>query len=133
MNKFQHNLEESQRAEHAIVEMLKRAGRQAWLNAGDNKDCDVYLKGASGNIPIEVKADWLSLATGNVCIEPQTLEHTKAEFFIYLLPRPYILETSKLRALYSQYQKVEGGDQGKPLALVPREQFYLHTKELIKE
>ena len=133
MSKFNANLDEAKKAELAVVQMFKRAGREAWLNGGDNRACDVYLKGASGNIPIEVKADWLSLATGNVCIEPQTLEHTKAEFFIYLLPRPYILETPKLRALYSQYKKVEGGDQGKPLALVPKEQFYLHTKELIRE
>lgn len=105
MTKFHANLDEAKRAELAVVQMFKRAGREAWLNSGDNKACDVYLKGSAGKIPLEVKTDWESMATGNVAIEPQTLNHTSAEYFIYLLPKVFILPTGELKRLYNEYPK----------------------------
>lgn len=133
MSKFHANLDEAKRAELAVVQMFKRAGREAWLNNGNNKACDVYLKGQMGNIPLEVKTDWESIATGNVAIEPQTLNHTSSEYFIYLLPKPYIITTNELRQLYNLYPKTKGGDQSMPLALVPKTDFYKSAKELTND
>jgi len=131
--KFQTNLEEAQRAEHAAIMMFKRAGKQAWINSLNREWCDIWVKGEHGHIPIEVKTDFESVATGNVAIEPQTLGHTRAQYFLYFLPKGFLVPTATLKTLYTQYRDTgkDGGDQNRRLALIPKETFYLNSNEII--
>jgi|SRR5579875_509490 len=45
---------------------------------------DILIAG----IPCDVKADWLSWTTHNICVERESLNHTQSDYFIYALPRP---------------------------------------------
>lgn len=108
-----------------MVEYLKKKGYNAWLNPEKNGDCDIYYQTPQRQFSLEVKTDFASLYTGNVCIEPQTLEHTKADFFAFLLPHLVIKSTADVRNLYNEYYPTgkDGGDQHKRLALVPKDIF----------
>lgn len=125
MDKFKANLLEAERAELAMVEYLKKKGYNAWLNPEKNGDCDIYYQTPQRQFSLEVKTDFASLYTGNVCIEPQTLEHTKADWFVYLIPQVKFYTTAEIRNLHYEYYESgkDGGDQHKRLALVPKDIF----------
>lgn len=124
-DKFQANLNEVSRAELAIVELLKKQGYSAWLNPKKNGDCDVYFIENGKQYGVEVKTDFASLHTGNVCIEPQTLEHTKAHYFAFIVPEVKFMATVDVRNLYTDHFQSgkNGGDQNKRLALIPKDDF----------
>ena len=122
MNKFEANLIEASRAELAITELLKRQGYNAWLNPKKNGDCDVYFI-SDRQYGVEVKTDFASMYTGNVAIEPQTLEHTKADYFAFVIPEVQFIATADVRNFYTDYMQTgkNGGDQNKRLALIPKD------------
>ena len=125
MDKFHLNLEEASRAEVAMVRYLEKQGYKAWLNGEKNGDCDIYCEKNGRTHKLEVKTDFASIHTGNVCIEPQTLERTKADWFVYLIPQVKFLTTAEIRNLHYEYYESgkDGGDQHKRLALVPKDIF----------
>lgn len=125
MSKFQANLVEASRAEVAIVSYLEKQGYKAWLNPEKNGDCDVYVNIQGKTYLVEVKTDFASIHTGNIAVEPQTLEHTKSHYFAYLIPQVKFIPTADVRNLYFEYYQSgkNGGDQGKRQALIPKSRF----------
>lgn len=125
MDKFHANLEEASRAEVSMVKYLEKQGYKAWLNPEKNGDCDIYFIKDGRQLSLEVKTDYHSIVSDLVAIEPQTLEHTKADWFVYLIPQVKFYTTAEIRNLHYEYYESgkNGGDQNKRLALVPKDKF----------
>ena len=51
------------------------------------KGCDLKVKKDGWSLWLEVKLDWMSQTTGNVCIELEALAHSRASVLIYGLPQ----------------------------------------------
>jgi hypothetical protein len=100
-------------AEHLVVELFRLNHIPAFLNPAPESDYDsrAAYDVALGTPEqpwelLDVKADWMSWSTHNLCVEANSLRHTKATKFIYLLPRPsslylHVFPVSDLIALYN--------------------------------
>lgn len=133
MDKFTANLNEASRAELAMVKLLEKRGNEAWLNPHKNGDCDIYVVSNGRQYKVEVKTDFASLHSDNICLEPQTLEHTKADWFAFIIPEVKFMPTMDVRNLYFQYYQSgkRGGDQNQKLALIPKDIFSIDFENLL--
>lgn len=121
--KFEANRIEASRAELAVVELLKRRGNDAWLNSLNYDWCDIWTRTANGCVPVEVKTGYESMYTGNIAIEQKTLDHTRSQYFVYVLPQAYVLSRPKLKILASMSRPITGGDSQYQLYLPTKAQF----------
>lgn len=84
---------------------------------------------------IEVKFDILASKTGNVALELEALDHSKADILAIVTENPrtvYFTELPKVRQFAHQWHKfVRGGEFGQPLALIPRSIFIDRLKPQI--
>jgi hypothetical protein len=126
MTKFHANLIEAERVEHAGIKLMQSRGHQAWKNTLDQNWGDYWVRVDEGKpILVEHKTDYESLYTRNVCVEPDTLNYTRSQYFLYVLPEAYIIPTPQLKMLYREWKDFgkQGGDQGRQLALIPKDTF----------
>lgn len=86
----------------------------------------------TNNRTIEVKTDFLAPKTGNVCLELEALEHSKADVLAIVTDNfktIYFKELPEVREFARQWQpKKKGGEFGGELALVPRSIFINRLK-----
>lgn len=127
-------------AEYLLLELLHSRSIPAELNPAEEDDYegraayDILVAGE----PWEVKIDWLSWSTGNICVEAPTLEHTKAHRLVLFLPNPsgfyiHTLTIQEAIDLYNaktptnagyspwKYTHKLVGDQGIPAVLLPKD------------
>lgn len=157
MSKFHSDRDRNRAAEYLIVAFLLNLGIPAFVNpaadpdeAPDHETHDALLREREAyDIGVgypqdpwelwEVKTDWYSFRSKNVCIEAPTLEHTRASRIVYLFPRPssvyfHTLTVQEAVDLYNAqirmpngmtrytYPHKNVGDGGRiPAVLVPQE------------
>lgn len=115
-------------AEQILVDLLSIHGIPAHLNPtpdpDDAPDAETrqrwYEGRAAFDIEVageywEVKSDWASFRWNNICIEAESLRHTKATTFAYLIPNAsgiyfHCFLTSELVTLYNAQIDVPRGD-----------------------
>jgi hypothetical protein len=77
-------------AELILLELCRLRHISASLNPAPEEDLagrrayDLLI----ADVPVDVKADWMSWQTGRICVEAASLRHTSASHFIYALPTP---------------------------------------------
>jgi hypothetical protein len=102
-------------AEYIVYELCRSRGLKAELNPAPEEDLearrgwDILIEG----VHYEIKSDWYSWKSHNICVEKASLDHTCSTFFIYALPRPsqiyfHVFPVAKLRELYEA--KVTGAN-----------------------
>jgi hypothetical protein len=84
---------------------------------------------------IEVKTDLKASLTGNICLELEALDHSKADLLAIITENPrtvYFKELPVVRDFAHQWHKtVRGGEFAGQLALVPRSIFIDRLKPQI--
>jgi hypothetical protein len=131
--RFLNDRERGREGQHFVAEMLR-----FWnLEVEEVKDGmfpDYDLKLANGKT-IEVKADFMANKTGNLALELEALDHSKADLLaIYVKPpvTVYFKELDEVRKFaHSWHKKVRGGEFGNEIALVPRSIFLDRMKPQI--
>lgn len=116
-----------------FVRDLIRSWGQIVEEAPDKWFPDWDLK--TNNRTIEVKTDLMASKTGNLCIELEALDHSKADLLAIVTENPrtvYFKELPAVREFAHQWHKfVRGGEFGQPLALIPRSIFIDRLKPQI--
>lgn len=94
-------------------------------------DWDLSVNGKT----LEIKTDLKAHLTGNICIEPEALEHSKADILAYVTDNcktVYLKELPAVRDFARQWQpKIRGGEFSQDLCLVPRSIFIDRLKPQI--
>jgi len=85
------------------------ATRQQWYE--DRAAYDLWVNGEYW----DCKADWMSWQTGNICVEADSLVHTRSVKFAYILPNPsglyvHVFDTKDLITLYNAQNRLPRGD-----------------------
>jgi len=117
MDFYADKFQRGQPAELILLELCKSRGLHVELNPAPESD----LEGRRGwdiainDIPYEVKSDWYSWKSHNLCVEGNALRHTRSSFFIYMLPRPssvyfHVFPVRRLIELYNAKARVARGD-----------------------
>ena len=131
---FEEDLKVGEKCEKCVKKLFESKGFQVDKNNCPTtyKEFDLYI----GNVKkddfytIEIKADFASMYTNNVAIEQKSLENSKADYFIYIIPKVYMINTLRLRQLRENYKTVMGGDYNEPITLVPIKDFIKECKKL---
>ena len=86
-------------------------------------DYDLSVNGKT----IEVKTDYYASKSGNICLEIEALDHSKADLLAIVIDNPrtvYFTELPKVRQFAHSWHKfVRGGEFSGELALIPRSIF----------
>jgi hypothetical protein len=126
-SKFEYNLEEVRRVDAALVELFLKKGNNACLNPARHYEGltkgDLIVNGQF----VEVKTDFESLYTENICIEQKSLDRN-TPYFAYVLPEVYLISLPKLKILSRMGREVTGGDYNYRLSLIPKETFIKESK-----
>lgn len=120
--KFQSNLNEVKRAEIAVVELFKRMGHEAFLNPA--RDYEGLSKGdliVNGQF-VEVKTDFESLYTNNICVEEKVFDK-QTPYFAYIIPEVYLITRPALKVLTLTAKKTKGSESSYDLNLIPKQTF----------
>lgn len=112
---FTQDLNVAHIAEKHLVQAFQNRNIQAWTNdAPDYQTLKGYDLGFynNGEWLAEAKLDWYSLHSPNFLIEQQTLEHTKAHYWIHIEPVPWILPVPSVRQLFNNHPLKYGIGEG---------------------
>ena len=117
--------------QHFVKEMLESWGCVVEETDGYFPDWDLKTNGRT----IEVKTDYLASKTGNIALELEALDHSKADLLAIVVKPPitiYFKELPAVREFAHHWQpKARGGEFSGELALVPRSIFLDRMKPQI--
>ncbi len=130
---FTEDLKKGEQVEDLFIEALKKRfpARSVFKGRVGEKSFDICVEFPNYRVLYEVKADFLSVKTGNIALEytykgqKSGIAVTKANYWVQLVGQKFYvfdvnLLRNELRANWSYYKKVRGGDnQDSCLVLLP--------------
>lgn len=134
--KFKANRDEVRRAEETAAALFRKMGYPVTVNPTPKthrnlaqlREADLLYQ---DTFPyVELKVDYKSVLTGNVCIETGSLERSEAHYVVYMLPSYFCAPRIELLTQANFWPPVKGGDWGDELRLIPRKEFIKLTKRI---
>jgi hypothetical protein len=133
---FLRNRQRGKTGQQLLTDILSAWNLEPELVAdGYFPDYDIKI---NTGITIEVKTDYKAHLTGNICLELEALNHSKADILAYTYGIPvsviYWMPLKDALALAERWPfKKQVGEHGETAALIPRRQFLELLKPKILE